>query len=179
MYWLRPLGSQEREFESLARHGGLVSLLIATAMFFGSVNNATSQEILKKYSDCKHLIPEDNKIGLKITSISKETDSSFFVQWKCDVAIKSIVVAAFMYFIDDDNPDNFKNGIASQFKGNIGEHDKMVVTMDKQAKFVIIYFKGIDKSIKNSEPYLTSPLFFIAELGDNPRFYRRTFEWYC
>jgi hypothetical protein len=147
----------------------LVSLLLATAMFFGCVNDDRSQEILQKYSDCEHVNPEDNKIGFNIVNISKEQDSSFFVQWKCDVAINSLLVAAFMTFIDADDPDNFKIGLASRFKDNIGEHDKMSVTMDKQAKFVIIYFQGIDESIENSEPYLTSPLFFIAELGDNPK----------
>ena len=80
-----------------------------------------------------------------------------------------MVVAVYLHFIDPDDTNNIKNGLASQFRGNMGSHDKMIVTLDKPAKYIIIYFEGITSSIPNSEALRTSPLFFMAELGDNPK----------
>jgi len=150
---------------------------VATCFTFMSSLYAqtTGMELLEKYSACMPVKPEDNKIGFAIDSISKEEGNSFFVQWSCtsELIMKNPLaqelVAVSLNFIDPDDTDNKKNGIASQFRGNIGDLDKMVVTLNKPAKFLIIYFEGIDSSIPNSEVLRTSPLFFIVELGDNPK----------
>ena len=134
----------------------------------------TGKELLEKYSACQHVKPEDNKIGFAIESISKEEGNSFLVQWTCNSEFFKnprvhMVVAVYLHFIDPDDTNNIKNGLASQFRGNMGSHDKMIVTLDKPAKYIIIYFEGITSSIPNSEALRTSPLFFMAELGDNPK----------
>ena len=135
----------------------------------------TSNELIEKYSACQQVKPEDNKIGLAIESISKEEGNSFFVQWtsSTDLIMKNprghLLVASFLHFIDPDDTGNRKNGLTAQFRGNIGDHNKMIVTLDKPAKHLIIYFEGISSSIPDSENIRTSPLFFIAELGDNPK----------
>jgi hypothetical protein len=134
----------------------------------------TGNELLKKYSGCQHVKPEDNKIGLTIENITKEDENSFFVQWKCTEQIMKnprghMLVAVYLNFIAPEDTDNMKIGLASKFRGNMGDHDKMVVTLDKPAKYIIIYFEGIDEKIPNSEEIRTSPLFFIAELGDTPK----------
>jgi hypothetical protein len=135
----------------------------------------TSKELLEKYSACQQVKPEENKIGFTIESISKEKGDSYLIQWKSisDIMMKNARNQLFMvvltYFIDPDDLGNHKNGIASEFKGSIGQHDKMIVTLDKPAKSLIIYFKGIDESIPNSEQFRTVPLFFMAELGNDPK----------
>lgn len=145
---------------------------LVTCNLYGQM---TSKELLEKYSACEHVKPEDNKLGFTIESISKEEGNSFLVQWKSslDVIMKSgrnqQFTVVLMYFIDADDPTNIKNGITSSFRGSIGDMDKMIVTMDKPAKNLIIYFEGIGKSIPNSEQFLTSPLFFMAQLGNSPR----------
>jgi hypothetical protein len=130
--------------------------------------------LLEQYSSCRHVEPEDNKTGFSIVKISNEDGGKFFVQWKSssDMIMKNSrfhqYMALLLYFIDANDFSNYKNGLSSGFKGALGELDKMIVTLDKPAESVIIYFKGIDSSIANSEPFLTSPLFFMADLGDNP-----------
>jgi hypothetical protein len=140
----------------------------------------TSKELLEKYSDCQPVKPEDNKIGFAIESISKEKGDSYLIQWKSssDIIMKNarnqLIMAVLIYFIDPDDLGNHKNGIASEFRGNIGQHDKMIVTLDKPAKSLIIYFKGKDESIPNSEQVRTAPLFFMAELGNDPKLLDRS-----
>jgi len=135
----------------------------------------TGKELLEKYDTCQPVKPEDNKIGITIESISKEEGNSFLVQWKCtsDLIMKNPMghqlVAMYLYFIDPDDPQNIKNGLASEFRGNLGCLDKMIVTLDKPVKSLIIYFEGVSSSIPNSEELRTVPLFFMAELGDNPK----------
>ena len=161
-----------------------VSLVIITMTCFVQMAALHAQtdgkELLEKYSACQPVKPEDNKIGLAIKSISKETGNSFFIQWtsSSDLIMKNPrghqLVAVFLNFIDPDDTKNMKIGFASQFRGNLGNLDKMVVTLDKPAKFLIIYFEGISSSIANTEELRTVPLFFMAELGDQPKLLEKT-----
>ena len=153
----------------------VASICMTTSFAYSQNKSESGKGLLEKYSTCQHVKPEDNKSGFTIESISKEKENSYLIQWKCssDLIMKNPrghqLIAVFLYFIDPDDTGNLKNGFASAFKGNIGELDKMVVTLDKPAKSLIIYFEGIDSSIKNTEEIRTVPLFFMAKLGDNPK----------
>jgi len=167
---------------------GIGSLELGLENVLGSTNDnqrtsgnnapaaAVDNTLLAKCNLCKPVKPEDNKIGLAIESISKGDGNSFHVQWKSTTGLikrgtmGQELVAALMWFIDPDNPSNKKEGLQSTFSGNIGDCDNMTVTMDSPAKSVIIYFEGIRSTPKaDNKESRTAPLFFMVELGDNPK----------
>lgn len=140
----------------------------------------TSKQFLEKYSTCQQVKAEDNKLGFTIERITKEENNSFLVEWKSssEIIMKNhrnhVLIAMSLYFVDADDFTNFKEGLYSHFQGNIGDMNKMIVTLDRPAKSLIIYFKGIDGSVPNSTQFLTSRLFFMAELGVSPKLLEKT-----
>jgi hypothetical protein len=130
--------------------------------------------LLEKYDTCRQVEPEDNKVGISIVSLTKKNDNSFFVQWEWASNINDAFIAVRIYYIDANDFSNYKNAFSSVFSGNLGELKKMTVTLDRPAEAIIIYFRGIDASIPNSEAFRTSSLFFMADLGVSPKLLEKT-----
>lgn len=147
-----------------------LAVMFAVLAMAGSGFAQTARDgLLTQYAAQEKVKPADNKIGLSIESVGKwENSDGYLIQWNSPSDINHAFVVGHMYFFDPEDFTNQKSGFESEFQGNIGVMNRMIVTPDKPAKFLIIYFQGIDKSVKGSEPYVTAPLFFMVELGDNP-----------
>ncbi|MDR1406850.1 MAG: hypothetical protein LBJ23_02230 [Tannerella sp.] len=132
------------------------------------------EALLEKYGDSRQVNPGENKLGLAIEGISTEKENRFLVEWKWASDVNDAFIASRIYFIDANDFSNYKGALSSEFRGNIGDLEKMIVTLDKPAASILVYFQGIDASVRGGEPYLTSPLFFMADLGANPRLLEKT-----
>jgi hypothetical protein len=151
---------------------------LAVVLIICNADNLQAQikgkSFLEKYNSSQQIKPDENKLGLAISRISKEKENSFLVEWKWASDINDAFIASRIYFIDANDFSNYKGAMSSHFKGNIGDLDKMIVTLDKPAVSILVYFQGIDSSVKGGEKYLTLPLFFMADLGANPQLLEKT-----
>ena len=151
-------------------------VLLTTTMAFAQKAKEEPVDKILAYSkithanllECKQLTAQDNKIGFAIDSLAKVGENEYFIQWKINKDnINQVFIAAQICFIDPDDFSNYKIGLASKFYGDLGQQNKMGVSLDKPSKYLIIYFNGIEA--KFGDEYTTAPLFFVAELGNKPK----------
>ena len=150
-------------------------LSLMSIMLSGCGGGPSAEEILRKYETYSAAAPDLNKIGIYISSSDREAVQIRYSHVDLNLSEKNAELLANRFFVADaGNPTKiFPCEVSAYFKNAVrGDNGEIVqaqehytnIDMKKaKAKFIIVGFKGIDKS--ESEELETPPLFFIVSLG--------------